>query len=96
MSKRWFIWLRNAVLALVILAFVAFFGMPSGRSTPGVVAEVDGEPIRREVFEVFRSQIARLQDLPADADPAALQNALDQRALESVISRAVLAREGAE
>ena len=47
-------WVRNAAVALIVAAFVLVFGQPRGYSGTGAVAEVNGELIRRDVFEFFR------------------------------------------
>ena len=53
-TARWVIWVRNTALAGVILAFVVFFGLPSGSGPVNTVAEVDGEIVSRDLYESFR------------------------------------------
>lgn len=95
MAQRSFlIWVRNAALALVILAFVLFFGLPSGQAPAGAVAEVDGQTVSRDVFEFFRDQLVQQQgDSPPGADAQALRDALDAQTLEAVIQRTILTQE---
>ena len=94
-SSRIKIWVRNAALGLVIIAFLLVFGQPTGSSISGVVAEVDGEPIRRDVFESFREQNAsRSRDLlPADLDAAQVRQIIDAQTLQGLIQRLVLSQE---
>jgi peptidyl-prolyl cis-trans isomerase D len=93
-DTRWIVWVRNAALALVILAFIFFFGQPQGGAGLGVVAEVNGESVRREVFEFFREQNERVQrSLAQDGDAQALRDALDRDTLEALIWRYLLAQE---
>lgn len=94
-SNRVWIWIRNTALILVILAFVAVFGLPQGGAPTGAVAEVNGEQIRRDVFEFFRDQTAnRNRDLlPADMDPAQARNLIDNQTMSSLIHRTILVQE---
>jgi peptidyl-prolyl cis-trans isomerase D len=85
-AARWVIWVRNAALLGVIVAFIAFFGLPGGRAPLGVVADVDGDSIRRDVFEFYRDSLARqLPDLSRDD--------LDRQTLAFVVQRSILAQE---
>lgn len=97
-TASWFIWVRNITLGGVILAFIAFFGVPSGTAPVDVVADVDGETVERDVFEFFRQQnAARVStDQAAAADVQALRQQIDRQTLEGVLYRYVMAREASE
>jgi peptidyl-prolyl cis-trans isomerase D len=88
-------WVRNAAVALVVAAFVLVFGQPRGYSGTGAVAEVNGELIRRDVFEFFRDlNTTRSRDfLPPDMDPEDARNLLDGQTLNSLIHRCILTQE---
>lgn len=87
---KWGLWVRNAALGLVILAFIIFFGMPGGRTGPNTVAEVDGEAIDRDVFEFFRDQLASQQpELPPGTDPQVVRDAVDAQTLQMLLERYV-------
>ena len=92
-----YIWVRNSALVLVILAFVLFFGLPSGQAPAGAVAEVDGQTVSRDVFEFFRDQRVQQQgNPPPGADVQALRDVLDAQTLEAVIQRTILTEEARE
>jgi peptidyl-prolyl cis-trans isomerase D len=94
-TARWFIWVRNAALLLVIVTFIAFFGLPSGEGGGGAVAEVDGEAIGRDAYEFFREQTASRVEatLGSGADAALVRDIVDSQTREAVIHRYVLGRE---
>jgi parvulin-like peptidyl-prolyl isomerase len=85
-TARWVIWVRNAALLGVIVAFIAFFGLPGGRAPLDVVAEVDGNSIRRDVFEFYRDRVARQL-------PEASRDDIDRQTLALVVQRSILAQE---
>ncbi|MFQ5513826.1 MAG: peptidylprolyl isomerase [Myxococcota bacterium] len=89
------IWVRNIALILVIVAFVVVFGMPSASGVGGAVAEVDGELIRRDVFEFFRAQLETnlSPNLTASLERDELSRLLDQQTLQTLIQRVILSRE---
>jgi parvulin-like peptidyl-prolyl isomerase len=94
-GKRVAIWVRNASLVGVIAAFILFFGLPMGQSSPDVVAEVDGEPIRRDVFVFYRSAISRAfgdLDVPG-VQGAQLTELIDRQTYDALLRRHVLAAE---
>ena len=94
--SRPLVWIRNLAVILIIAAFAFFYG-PSGSSPGiGVVAEVNGESVRLEIFEAFRSQDERrLRDQAPDMDAAELRDLLDARALDSVLRVVIIAQEAA-
>ncbi len=94
-SHRVWIWFRNIAIGLVIAAFVVVFGRPSGSASSGAVAEVNGELIRRDVFEFFRELAEnRIRDtLPPNLDPAEARNLVDSQTVSNLIYRYVQAQE---
>ncbi len=90
------IWVRYGLVALLILAFAAFFGQPGGggggRAGAGEVARVDGQAIGQDVFEFWRDQ--RRRAAPAsDGDAAAQERRLDQETLDGLIWEYTLSQE---
>ena len=92
------LWIRNTVIAGVILAFVAFFGMPSGSPGPNRVARVGSETISRDVFEFFRSQNENLSRslLPPNLNASQVRELLDRQTLDGLVRRYVLAQQARE
>lgn len=95
MDRRWVIWVRNIVVLLVVAAFVVVFGQPSPGPTLAPVAEVDGEPIAREVFDFFREQNEALlrEDSAEPLDSREVQEFLDRQTLEALVLRQLVAQE---
>ncbi|MEE8557049.1 MAG: peptidylprolyl isomerase [Myxococcota bacterium] len=94
---RWVVWSRNVVVALIVLAFVGFFGQPNPGPGADVVAEVDGVPIPRAIFEFFRAQNeGLLRELGNDLDPGAFGTLLDSQTLSALVRRYVISREATD
>ena len=94
-SHRVWIWIRNIAIGLVIAAFVAVFGQPSGSTPSGAVAEVNGELIPRDVFEFFRDLTASRsrEVLPPNLDPAGARKLIDSQTMNNLIYRYIHAQE---
>lgn len=94
-SHRVWIWIRNIAIGLVIAAFVAVFGQPSGSTPSGAVAEVNGELIPRDVFEFFRDLTASRsrEVLPPNLDPAEARKLIDSQTMNNLIYRYIQAQE---
>jgi len=87
---------RNAALILVILAFLLFFGQPTSNSAgDGAVAEIDGKRIGRDLYLIYRADLAQgtRDQFPPDMDPEQINNQIDRQALENLIGREVAAIE---
>lgn len=91
--SRGFKWIRNGALFLVIAAFVFLYGPGAGNVGQGVVAEVDGVPISRDVFEIWRESISRGIPEVEGLDPTQQRDLIDARAVNSLIQRFILANE---
>jgi peptidyl-prolyl cis-trans isomerase D len=77
----------------VVVVFAVFFGQRQGTGA-GDVAEVDGERIRRDVFEAFREQSERsLAPLVEGLSRAQQRELVDHQTLDGLIRRSVLSRE---
>ncbi len=94
-SHRVWIWIRNIAIGLVIAAFVAVFGQPSGSPPTEAVAKVNGELIRRDVFEFFRDLTASRsrEILPPNIDSAEARNLIDSHTMNNLIYRYIQAQE---
>jgi peptidyl-prolyl cis-trans isomerase D len=91
------IWARNILLGLIAFAFIVLFGNPAGGPTVPPVAEVDGEPITRDLFEFFRAQNEELvRETLGNLDPQTLQNMLDSQTLGALVRRALVSEQATE
>ncbi len=86
-------WIRNGVLFLVIAAFVFFYGQGTGNVGPGVVAKIDGVPISRDLFEIWRESITRSAPEVEGLDPTQQRDLIDARTMNSLLQRFILAHE---
>lgn len=93
---RAFVWIRNIAILAVLATFAFFFGQPHG-SDPAArpVAEVNGEPIPRDVFEFFREQNEQTLRSYGEQgiDSAQLRELLDQQTRQALVRRYVMAQE---
>jgi len=91
-------WGARLLLFFIVLSFAAgglrfYLG---GHASPGVVAKVNGEPIREiELLRVMKDEEARLRNIyGASFDPRAIdQNMLRQQALSRLIEQTLLLQE---
>ena len=91
MGRRWIVWIRNILIALVVIAFVIVFGQPGAGPTTAPVAEVDGDPISRDLFEFFRAQNETLlRNAGQNLEPGTLQDFLDSQTLSALVRRNVV------
>ena len=91
--SRGFKWIRNGALFLVIAAFVFLYGPGAGNVGPGVVAEIDGVPISRDLFEIWRESLSRSTPEVEGLDPIQQRDLIDARALNTLVQRFILAHE---
>ena len=98
--KRIGIWLRNIALLAVLATFAFIFGQPRGMRSgdsrgPNVVAEVNGEDISREVFEVFREQNEETfrQFSQQGVDPERLRTLIDDQTRSALVRRYLMSQE---
>jgi peptidyl-prolyl cis-trans isomerase D len=91
--SRGFKWIRNGALVLVIAAFVLLYGPGQGGVGQGNVAEVAGEVISRDIFEIWRERHARALSETRELEPNQLRNLIDSRTLNTLVQRHILARE---
>ncbi len=89
-------WIRNGALFLVIAAFVFLYGPGAGNVGPGVVAEVDGVPISRSLFEIWRESVARNAPEVEGLDPTRQRDLIDARTINSLVRRYILAHAAEE
>lgn len=86
-------WIRNGVLGLVIAAFVLLYGQGQGGGGPGAVAEVGGEVISRDLFEIWRERHSRALSETQGLEPNQLRELIDSRTINSLVQRQILAQE---
>ena len=94
--SRGFRWIRNGALFLVIAAVVFLYGPGAGNVGPGVVAEVDGVPISRSLFEIWRESMARSMPAVEGLDPTRQRDLIDARTINSLVQRYILAHAAEE
>jgi peptidyl-prolyl cis-trans isomerase D len=85
--------LMTVFVLFVVVVFALFFGQQQGTGS-GDVAEVGGERIRSDVYELFRDQTERslgplLENLPRRDQ----QEFVDNQTLDSLVRRTIYARE---
>jgi peptidyl-prolyl cis-trans isomerase D len=91
MGRRWIVWIRNILVALVVAAFVIVFGQPGAGPAMAPVAEIDGEPVSRDLFAFFRAQNETLlRDVGQQLEPGTLQDFLDSQTLGALVRRGVV------
>ena len=91
--SRGYKWIRNGALFLVIAAFVFLYGPGAGNVGPGVVAEIDGTPISRDLFEIWRESVGRsIRDVEG-LDPTQQRDLIDASTMNSLVQRFILAHE---
>lgn len=94
--SRGFKWIRNGALILVILAFVLLYGPGQSGVVAGAVAEVDGEVISREAFEIWRERYARQFSELEGLEPDQLRDLIDRSTLSTLVQRQIIAAEARE
>jgi peptidyl-prolyl cis-trans isomerase D len=82
----------GVIVGLIVLAFVFVFGQPSGQRGASVVADVDGESVRRAAFEYTRGRFQNALSSPEGGD-SAFEDQLDRMALEAVTQNYIMAQE---
>jgi peptidyl-prolyl cis-trans isomerase D len=91
MGRRWIVWVRNILVALVVAAFVIVFGQPGAGPATAPVAEIDGDPVSRDLFEFFRAQNETLlRNVGQDLEPGMLQDLLDSQTVGALVRRNVV------
>ena len=78
------IWTRNIILGAVIVGLGFCYAMPQSQSFEGSVAEVNGESISRDVFEVFR-ELNRQAAAASDPDAPDAAEVLDSSTRNQLI-----------
>ncbi len=86
-------WIRNGALFLVIAAFVLLYGPGQGGVVAGAVANIDGEVISRDVFEIWRERHSRTLSEIEGLEPDQLRDLIDARTLNTLVQRQIIARE---
>jgi peptidyl-prolyl cis-trans isomerase D len=94
MGKRLSRILTLVFIILLAVVFIVFFGPQQPGTGSGDVAEVDGQRIRRDVFEAYRKgQEQNFQEMLGSLSRDDQQAFIDDRTLESLIFRTVIASE---
>jgi peptidyl-prolyl cis-trans isomerase D len=88
--------LMTVFVLFVVVVFALFFGQQQGTGS-GDVAEVAGERIRSDVYEIFRDQTERgLASLLDSLPRRDRQQFVDSQTLDSLIRRSIYARDAEE